>query len=121
MADLQGTSVEARMIDVEQAQLDAEAAARLSELRTQLGLPAPVSEAPAPEPTPTAAEQPAQQPATGGSGEPAGWVRRSTAVGGRHKKRVLTDDLRRAGEVRVERGRRQVFSRRRCVQWTAEC
>src|SRR4029077_11790803 len=38
-AALQGTSVEARMPDVEQAQPDAEAQARLSQLRTQLGLP----------------------------------------------------------------------------------
>jgi phage shock protein A len=70
MADLQGTSVEARMLDVEQAQLDAEAAARLSQLRTQLGLPAPVSETPAVE-TPAVVEQPAQQPASGAGGEPA--------------------------------------------------
>jgi phage shock protein A len=64
MGELQGTSVEARMIDVEQAQLDAEAAARLSQLRTQLGLPAPVAETPAVE-APAVVEQPAQQPATG--------------------------------------------------------
>src|SRR4029078_10999058 len=50
MGELQGSSVEARMIDVEKAHLDAEAQARLSELRTQLGLPAPVSETPAPAP-----------------------------------------------------------------------
>jgi phage shock protein A len=63
MADLQGSSVESRMLDVEQAQMNAEAQARLSQLRTQLGLAAPAApeaEAPAP------AEQPAQQPAAGG-------------------------------------------------------
>jgi phage shock protein A len=63
MADLQGSSVESRMLDVEQAQLDAEAQARLSQLRTQLGLPAPASAEPAP--APAVAEQPAQQPAAG--------------------------------------------------------
>ena len=66
MADLQGSSVESRMMEVEQAQINAEAQSRLSQLRTQLGLPAPASEAatattPATEPAP----QPAQQPASG--------------------------------------------------------
>lgn len=59
--ELQGASVESRMLEVEQAQINAEAQARLSELRTQLGLPAPgAAAAPAAE-TP----QPAQQPAPG--------------------------------------------------------
>ncbi|MCU1430023.1 MAG: Phage shock protein suppresses sigma54-dependent transcription [Actinomycetia bacterium] len=44
MADLTSTSVEHRMLEVEQAQMNAEAQARLSELRTQLGLPAPAAE-----------------------------------------------------------------------------
>ncbi|MGQ0826129.1 MAG: PspA/IM30 family protein [Actinomycetota bacterium] len=53
MSDLQGSSVEGRMLEVEQAQINAEAQARLSQLRTQLGLPAPASEsAPAEQPAP---------------------------------------------------------------------
>jgi phage shock protein A len=64
MSELQGSSVESRVLEVEQAQLDAEAQARLSELRTQLGLPAPVSE-PATQPAPEPASQPASQPAPG--------------------------------------------------------
>ena len=64
MADLQGSSVESRMMEVEQAQINAEAQARLSQLRTQLGLPAPASE-PAAAPATEPAQQPAQQPASG--------------------------------------------------------
>ena len=37
-AELQGDSVETRMLEVEQASADMEAQARLGELRTQLGL-----------------------------------------------------------------------------------
>jgi len=59
MADLQGSSVESRMLEVEQAQINAEAQARLSELRTQLGLASPAA-------APEATAQPAQQPAEGG-------------------------------------------------------
>jgi len=65
MADLQGSSTESRMMEVEQASINAEAQARLSELRTQLGLPAPAA---APTDAPAVAEQPAQQPAEGGGG-----------------------------------------------------
>src|SRR3954454_2782642 len=61
MADLTTSSVERRMLEVEQAQINAEAQARLSELRTQLGLPAPAIEA-APEAAPQAQAQP--QPST---------------------------------------------------------
>ena len=53
------------MIEVEQAQINAEAQARLSQLRTQLGLPAPASEAGTPAPATEPAQQPAQQPASG--------------------------------------------------------
>jgi phage shock protein A len=60
MADLRGSSVESRVLEVEQAQINAEAQARLSQLRTQLGLPAPGG-APAAEP----AQQPAPQPGDG--------------------------------------------------------
>ncbi len=60
MADLTSSSVESRMLEVEQAQMNAEAQARLSQLRTQLGLPAPASEA-APQAAP--ASPPATEPA----------------------------------------------------------
>jgi phage shock protein A len=63
MADLTNSSVEGRMLEVEQAQMNAEAQARLSQLRTQLGLPAPASEA-APQPAPAEADAAAPQPST---------------------------------------------------------
>jgi phage shock protein A len=53
MAELTGASVESRMLEVEQAGDRAEAQARLSELRTQLGL-----KAPEPAQLPAAAEEP---------------------------------------------------------------
>lgn len=53
-AELQSQTVETRMLEVEHAQMDAEAAARLSQIRSQLGL----SEGAAPEPA--AGEQQAQ-------------------------------------------------------------
>lgn len=40
MSDLQGSSVEGRMLEVEQASINVEAQSRLSEIRTQLGLDA---------------------------------------------------------------------------------
>ncbi|MBW3668535.1 MAG: PspA/IM30 family protein [Actinobacteria bacterium] len=40
-AELHGESVEGRMVEVEQAQLDSEAKARLSQIRSQLGLAGP--------------------------------------------------------------------------------
>jgi phage shock protein A len=40
-SDLTGTSVDTKMLEVEQAQASAEAQARLSELRTELGLSTP--------------------------------------------------------------------------------
>ena len=58
MAELQGSSVESRMLEVEQAQINAEAQARLSQLRTQLGLPAPAA----------AASRAGSRPATRGTG-----------------------------------------------------
>jgi hypothetical protein len=48
------------MLEVEQAQINAEAQARLSELRTQLGLPAPAAAETAAPAAP--AEQTMQQP-----------------------------------------------------------
>jgi phage shock protein A len=44
-SDLQGQTVESRMLEVEQAALNTEAESRLSELRSQLGLSAPPSAA----------------------------------------------------------------------------
>jgi len=67
MADLTSSSVESRMLEVEQAQINAEAQARLSELRTQLGLPAPASETAAPAPAPEAGTATSEQPAPGPS------------------------------------------------------
>ena len=53
-AELQGQTVETRMLEVEQASMDAEAQARLSQIRSQLGIAgasAPGTEAPRQEPT----------------------------------------------------------------------
>jgi phage shock protein A len=44
--ELQGQSVEGRMIEVQQAQMNNEAQARLAEIRSQLGLTAPPPDAP---------------------------------------------------------------------------
>ena len=66
MADLTSTSVESRMVEVEQAQMNAEAQARLSELRTQLGLPGAATAATASSgssPAESAPEAPAEAPA----------------------------------------------------------
>ena len=60
-AELQSQTVETRMLEVEHAQMDAEAAARLSQIRSQLGL----SEATGPDAEPAAGEQ--QTQAEGGS------------------------------------------------------
>ncbi|MFP5375326.1 MAG: PspA/IM30 family protein [Acidimicrobiia bacterium] len=62
-AELQGQTVETRMLEVEHAQLDSEARARLSQIRSQLGLAAPAP--------PAAAEGAAEgtpevQPGSGG-------------------------------------------------------
>jgi phage shock protein A len=46
-SELQGESVEGRMLEVEQASLNTEAKARLSQIRSQLGLSAPAEAAPA--------------------------------------------------------------------------
>ena len=61
-SELQSESVEGRMLEVEQASLNVEAKARLSEIRSQLGLSAPAEEAPA-------ATEPAQEatPSEGGA------------------------------------------------------
>jgi len=62
MADLTSSSVESGMLEVQQAQMNAEAQSRLSELRTQLGLATPSVEAPAETPAPGGT--PATEPPT---------------------------------------------------------
>jgi phage shock protein A len=66
MADLTTTNVDAKMLEVEQAQASAEAQARLSELRSELGLATPETEKPAaaPAPKPAEAEKPAEKPSS---------------------------------------------------------
>jgi phage shock protein A len=68
-ADLQHQTVEASMLEIEQAQMNVEAQSRLSELRTQLGLasPAPAGEVGPGEATTTPAPEPA--PAEGSAAE----------------------------------------------------
>src|SRR5688572_9412147 len=61
-AELQGETVEGRMLEVEQASLNTEAKARLSQIRSQLGLSAPVESAPA---EPAAAQE--ATPSEGGA------------------------------------------------------
>ncbi len=68
MSELTSTSVESRMLEVEQAQMNTEAQARLSELRTQLGLASGAAAVEPPTPQALAAEA-AAPPATD---EPAG-------------------------------------------------
>jgi phage shock protein A len=55
-SELQGATVESRMLEVEQAQMDTEAQARLSQIRSQLGIAAAPDAAaePAPAPSPEA-------------------------------------------------------------------
>jgi phage shock protein A len=58
-SELQGATVESRMLEVEQAAMDTEAQARLSEIRSQLGLSsgaAPAAESAPAESTPAASE-----------------------------------------------------------------
>jgi phage shock protein A len=65
MTELTETSVESRMLEIEQAAANTEAQARLLEIRAQLGLDggaAPAEAASAPTPTPEAAPAPAAKP-----------------------------------------------------------
>ena len=50
MAELQGQTVESRMLEVEQATMNQEAEQRLAQIRDQLGIAAPSEAAPAPAP-----------------------------------------------------------------------
>jgi phage shock protein A len=65
MSELQSGSVEGRMLEVQQAVASNQAAARLSEMRSKLGLAAAPTAAPsaAPATSPAAAPTPAEQPA----------------------------------------------------------
>jgi phage shock protein A len=64
MSELTGESVESRMLEVEQATMNSEAQARLSEIRSKLGIAAPASaSAPAPE---VGASSPAEGEASSG-------------------------------------------------------
>ena len=57
-SELQGQTVESRMLEVEQAALDTEAQARLSQIRSQLGIEAPAA---------AQATEPAPAPESGGT------------------------------------------------------
>jgi phage shock protein A len=59
-SELQGESVESRMLEVEQASLNTEAKARLSEIRSQLGLSSPAETAPSTAPAPTSDATPSE-------------------------------------------------------------
>ena len=60
MAELQDMSVESKMLEVEQASINVEAQARLSEIRSKLGIEEAPAAAPAPQPA--TATQPATSP-----------------------------------------------------------
>jgi len=65
MSEIQGMGVETKMLEVEQASVNFEAHARLSEIRSKLGIgdAAPAAEPAAAEPTPEPATEPAAKPA----------------------------------------------------------
>ena len=63
VGELQADSVEGRMLEVERAAQSSAARARLSEIRSRLGLPATTTE-----PSPTTASSPATQPGTASPG-----------------------------------------------------
>jgi phage shock protein A len=67
MSELQGSSVEGRMLEVEQAAQNTQAQARLSQLKAELGLAPAEAEAPAAaaEATPSAEPAPASEPQPG--------------------------------------------------------
>jgi phage shock protein A len=67
MSEIQGMSVETKMLEVEQASVNFEAQARLSEIRSKLG----IGEAATAEATTSPATSPATQPATQPATEPA--------------------------------------------------
>jgi len=66
-SELQGQTVESRMLEVEQAAIDTEAQDRLSQIRTQLGIAEPATAAPAVTQTSEPAPEAAPQPTEGGT------------------------------------------------------
>ncbi len=68
-AELQGETVESRMLEVEQAAMNTEAQARLDQIRSQLGIAS--APAPAPEAAPAAEQAPAVEGGAGGGTTPA--------------------------------------------------
>jgi phage shock protein A len=66
-SELQGQTVESRMLEVEQASLDTEAQERLSQIRTQLGIGEPATAAPAVAPASEPAAEAAPQATEGGA------------------------------------------------------
>jgi len=64
MAEVQDMSVESKMLEVEQASINVEAQARLSEIRSKLGIEEAPAAAPAPAIEPATEPAPAAEPAT---------------------------------------------------------
>ncbi len=65
MAELQDMSVESKMLEVEQASINVEAQARLSEIRSKLGIEEAPAESAAPSPAPATEPSPASEPTPG--------------------------------------------------------
>ena len=101
MAELQGESVEGRMLEVEQAAQNTEAQARLSQIRAQLGLAPAEAEAP-----PAAAAAPAAPAPSPGPGPgPGAGARRLThqprfcvAIGRPQRRPIATQNRRSYGQ-----------------------
>ena len=66
-SELQGQTVESRMLEVEQAAIDTEAQERLSQIRSQLGIAEPATAAPQVAQTSEPAQEAAPQPTEGGT------------------------------------------------------
>jgi phage shock protein A len=64
MAEIQDMGVESKMLEVEQASINVEAQARLSEIRSKLGIEDAAEATPATEPATEPATQPASEPAS---------------------------------------------------------
>ena len=64
-AELEGSSVEAKMLEVEQASVNVEAQSRLEKIRSEMGLGAATADAPAEEPAEAPADAPAESPEPG--------------------------------------------------------
>jgi hypothetical protein len=62
MSEIQGMSVETKMLEVEQASVNFEAQARLSEIRSKLGIGETAADTPAAAAEPAPATEPAAEP-----------------------------------------------------------